>query len=76
MNNTKHNDNCTRVFKNYDLTCPRCLELKNGSQPRDGWQKRYYATKAQESNNLQSQMARHYASEVHKQEIVCTAFDW
>lgn len=74
--NTKHNDNCTRVFKNYDLTCPRCLELKNGSQPRDGWQKGYYARKAREDSFDREFRSRHFNSEEHKNEVVCTAFDW
>lgn len=34
---TKHSENCSRVFKNYDMTCPRCLELANGAAPRPGW---------------------------------------
>ncbi|MCK9370713.1 hypothetical protein M0R04_12460 [Candidatus Dojkabacteria bacterium] len=45
MNNTKHIINCNRVFKNYDLTCPRCLELSKGATARDGWQKAYFANK-------------------------------
>lgn len=61
--NTKHNNNCTRVFKNYDLTCPRCIELNNGSQARDGWQKSYYANKAIQaqvwSKHLESQHCEH-----------------
>lgn len=34
---TTHKADCARVFKNYDLNCLRCLELKNGSKPREGW---------------------------------------
>ena len=34
---TKHSFNCERVFKNYDLKCPRCIELKNGGIARKGW---------------------------------------
>ncbi len=37
MANTKHKEDCERVFKNYDMTCPRCVELANGSPARDGW---------------------------------------
>ena len=46
MNNTKHNNNCTRVFKNYDMTCPRCLELSQGATAREGWQTKYFTNKA------------------------------
>lgn len=46
MSNTKHNINCNRVFKNYDLTCPRCLELSKGLEPRKGWQEAYFSNKA------------------------------
>jgi hypothetical protein len=34
---TKHSDTCKRVFSRYDLTCPRCRELADGAQPREGW---------------------------------------
>lgn len=74
--NTKHNYNCTRVFKNYDLNCLRCLELKNGSKPRDGWQKDYYARKAREDNFDREFRTRHFNSEAHKNEVVCTFGDW
>lgn len=32
-----HKTDCARVFRRYDLTCPRCQELANGSKPRAGW---------------------------------------
>ena len=78
MNNTttKHLEACTRVFKNYDLTCPRCLELKNGSAARNGWQKAYYARKGREEAYTRNAIRTHFASEEHKKEIVCTAFDY
>ena len=34
---TKHKDDCRRVFKRYDLACPRCQELSNGAEARQGW---------------------------------------
>lgn len=49
---TKHSDTCSRVFKNYDMQCPRCIELASGSTPRDGWQKSYYERKAQQERWL------------------------
>jgi hypothetical protein len=32
-----HKPDCTRVFKRYDLTCPRCQELAQGKPAREGW---------------------------------------
>ncbi len=76
MNNTKHSNNCTRVFKNYDLACPRCLELKNGAVARSGWQAEYYSRKAREEQYTRNAIKKHFESEEHKKEIVCTAFDY
>lgn len=72
----KHKEDCTRVFKNYDMTCSRCIELSNGSVPREGWQARYYANKKREERYQSRAIENHFASEAHKQEIVCTAFDY
>jgi hypothetical protein len=33
----QHKSDCKRVFKRYDLTCPRCVELSQGAEPRRGW---------------------------------------
>jgi len=32
-----HTADCTRVFKRYDLSCPRCQELAHGAPARKGW---------------------------------------
>ena len=60
---TKHREDCGRVFKNYDMACPRCQELSNGSSPRDGWQKSYYEAKARDARiweaHLKSQHCDH-----------------
>lgn len=32
-----HKEDCTRVFKKYDVSCPRCQELIKGAEPRAGW---------------------------------------
>ncbi len=39
MNTTKviHKTDCGRVFKRYDLSCPRCQELAKGEPARAGW---------------------------------------
>ncbi len=34
---TLHKDDCSRIFKNYDKSCPRCIELMSGSAPREAW---------------------------------------
>ena len=34
---TIHKNDCARVFKRYDVTCPRCIELINGSTARPAW---------------------------------------
>ena len=34
---TKHRNDCSRVFKNYDLKCSRCQELAAGAPAREGW---------------------------------------
>ena len=33
----KHKEECKRVFKSYDMTCPRCIELSEGAKARKGW---------------------------------------
>ncbi len=72
---TKHKEDCSRVFKNYDMTCPRCIELKNGSEPRQGWQTSYYGNKAREEAQFIRQLKNHDCVESNCG-IVCTAFDW
>ena len=32
-----HKSDCTRVFKRYDMSCPRCQELAKGQPAREGW---------------------------------------
>ena len=69
--NTKHKENCKRVFKNYDATCPRCNELAQGAPAREGWND---VKKAQDA-----QRSRWIAEHDCKQNgcgNVCTAFDW
>lgn len=80
MSETKHSNNCQRVFKNYDANCPRCQELINGSKPRDGWQKSYYSRKAQQEAQRTADIHEHFAPNgPHARGVcgpVCTAFDW
>lgn len=34
---TRHSWNCTKAWKNYDMSCPRCQELAGGAKARTGW---------------------------------------
>jgi hypothetical protein len=72
---TKHKEDCNRVFKNYDLTCPRCIELANGSKPREGWQKKYYENKAGEEARFLQALKNHDCEKSGCLPI-CVAFDW
>ena len=73
---TKHKEDCGRVFKNYDMTCPRCVELKNGAQPREGWQREYFARKASEEAALTKAIKEHDCAKSNCSIVCCTAFDW
>lgn len=45
-----HKSACSRVFKNYDASCPRCQELIQGAKPRDAW----FTPKPNRSNYFKS----------------------
>lgn len=72
---TKHKEDCKRVFKNYDLSCPRCIELMQGANPREGWGS---IRKEQEARTLKA-IGEHYRPYYpHGNKcgnIVCTCFD-
>jgi phage FluMu protein Com len=78
--NTKHSNACTRVFKRYDLSCPRCQELNAGSAPRFGWQAEYYTKKRQDAEARTKAIKQHFATggphDLGHCGPVCTAFDW
>ena len=74
---TKHKDDCKRVFKNYDATCPRCQELAAGEKPRAGWSDNKRIMEAQRRRAI----AIHFAPGGRHEQItaaggVDTAFDW
>lgn len=71
MNKVIHSDNCSRVFKNYDMTCPRCQELANGSKARAGWNDTKLHQEAARSRAIQS-----HNCQASKCMSVCVAFDW
>jgi hypothetical protein len=75
MNNIKHTPNCSRVFKNYDLTCPRCIELSKGAKPRDGWQADYYSRKDSQDKARAKAIKNHDCIKSNCG-AVCTAFEW
>ena len=75
MNNKKHTSNCSRVFKNYDLNCPRCIELNNGSPARDGWQKEYFTNKAKKEQQFNKALKSHNCAKSGCAPI-CVTFDW
>lgn len=78
--NTKHKADCKRVFKNYDKTCPRCVELADGSKARDGWQAGYYKLKAHNDEMTRLSIAAHFAAggphATGKCGPICTFGDW
>lgn len=45
---TKHSRHCKAAFGRRDLRCARCLELRSGAAPREGWQPEWFAKKARE----------------------------
>jgi hypothetical protein len=77
---TNHKPDCSRVFRNYDASCPRCLELISGSKPREGWQTKYFAFRAQQDEQRSRAIEAHFApGGPHDRRVcgpVCTAFDW
>lgn len=75
MTATKHKHDCSRVFKNYDMSCPRCVELAEGAKPRDGWQRQYYGNKKVEEARFMKQLKAHDCVKSNCG-VVCTAFDW
>lgn len=67
--NTKHSSDCKMIFGRKDESCPRCLELINGSPSRDGWQKRFFA-----KQKLELRAVAHVCS--GKCGSVCTFGEW
>jgi len=69
---TMHKAECKRVFSRYDVSCPRCLELKAGAAPRPGW---YRSVSADTSGEISA----HFRSEKHLSGgcgPVCTFGEW
>lgn len=68
---TRHNDDCQRVFRNYDPRCPRCAELASGAQPRAGWG----ARKHREEANALTAIKNHNCNRSNCGPV-CTFGDW
>jgi hypothetical protein len=72
LTKTYHTEDCRRVFKRYDLSCPRCSELANGSEARKGWGPSNDQRRCVEIDS-------HFKSEKHLSGgcgIVCTFGEW
>jgi hypothetical protein len=69
---TRHNADCRRAFKNYDLECPRCKELAAGQAPRAGWGD---WKREQEARQIRWIRA-HNCKAANCNPIVCTFGDW
>jgi len=72
---TKHKPDCKRVFKNYDKTCPRCIELMNGAKARKGWQADYFKRK-KENEIRQSKEIKNHDCKKSGCMSICTFGDW
>ena len=69
---TTHTAHCSRIFKRYDATCPRCQELAAGAAPRAGWND---LQKRQEAQRIKAIRAHDFTA-CAKTNVVCTHFDW
>lgn len=71
MKKVPHKADCKRVWKRYDMTCPRCQELAAGLNPRAGWSDHKRAFKA-------ASIAAIRAHDCKKRGCgpVCTFGDW
>lgn len=73
-----HKQDCKRAFGNYDVSCPRCLELKAGAKPRAGWNDEKRRQEAMTSAAIH----RHYLTPEGREDCkkhcgpVCVKFDY
>ena len=67
---TKHKAGCSRVWRHYDPTCPRCIELSEGATPREGWGQ----SRTDEAERIEAIRTHDFAACARKN-IICTCFD-
>lgn len=72
---TKHKIDCNMSFGRKDKTCPRCIELINGSKPRSGWQKDYYENKKR-NKRIMIEAIRKHDCKISNCMPVCTFGQW
>ena len=69
---TQHKSDCKMAFGRKDVTCTRCQELLNGSEPRKAWGWQNKLNQQRTINSIRNHDCK--ASNCHP--TVCTAFDW
>ena len=75
---TYHKEDCKRVFKNYDMTCTRCVELSNGAEARKGWNDDKILYSRLRSEAIHKHYSDHSANNCDyvARNVPCVAFDW
>ena len=68
----KHKADCNRVFKQYDATCSRCLELSQGAAARPGWGDFKRKNEAVQLAAIKA----HDLAACERKNTVCTCFEW
>lgn len=68
-----HKSDCKRVFKRYDMTCPRCQELSGGAEARSGWND----LKLRQAELDREAIRTHdFTACARRNGGVCTHFEW
>ncbi len=71
----KHSSQCQMTFGRKDPKCHRCVELMNGSTPREGWQKSYFKHKKIQEE-IEINAIRNHDCKKSGCGPVCTFGDW
>ncbi len=67
----QHKSDCNRVFKRYDLSCPRCKELAQGAAPKPG-----YSDFRKRQEKVQLDAIRNHDCRKSNCGPVCTFGEW
>jgi hypothetical protein len=70
---TAHKTDCARVFKRYDMSCPRCQELAGGAPARAGWND---LKKRNELMRVEAIRQHDFTACAKQHHGVCTCFEW